>query len=105
MFKKSQGISLNMIVIAAIVIIVLVVVIAIFSGKMRFFEKGVRSCRSQGGHCSCWTEYGDDIDWKTPTTSCSNNPNECPEGYGPVEGTDCTADKITGNDLCCIKVY
>ncbi len=38
--KKAQGISMNIIIIAAIAIIVLVVIVAIFGGKARQFGKG-----------------------------------------------------------------
>ncbi len=101
MHKKSQGLSMNMIVVAAIVIIVLIVVIAIFSGKMTFFQKGVRSCTSQGGKCSCWSGTSDNPQWGT---TCGNNDEDCPEGWAPVEGTDCTTDDNKNNDICCVKV-
>lgn len=38
--KKSQGLSMNVIIIAAIAVIVLVVLVIIFSGKARQFGKG-----------------------------------------------------------------
>lgn len=50
--KKSQGLPINIIIIAAIALIVLVVVLAIFSGKIRFFSKSIAgTCQDQGGEC------------------------------------------------------
>ena len=39
--KKSQGLSLNVIIVAAIVLIVLVVLWSIFTGRMGGFSEGV----------------------------------------------------------------
>lgn len=39
--KKSQGISINTIIIAAIALIVLVILIAIFAGRMGIWGKGL----------------------------------------------------------------
>ena len=51
--KKSQGLSVNMIVIAAIALIVLIVVIAIFADKAGFFSRNVGgSCQDKGGKFS-----------------------------------------------------
>ncbi len=48
--KKGQGLSLNMIVIAAIALIVLIVVIWIFYGGSVSFVKG-STCSARGGVC------------------------------------------------------
>jgi len=55
MKKKAQGISVNVIIIAAIALIVLVVLVAVFTGRMGWFsellgqkEKGLK-CAEQGG--------------------------------------------------------
>ena len=42
--KKSQGISLTTVVIAALALIVLIVLILIFSGRMGLFQAGVNEC-------------------------------------------------------------
>jgi len=47
--KKAQGLSLEVIVVAALVLIVLVVLIIIFSGKMGNFVESVESCDQKGG--------------------------------------------------------
>ena len=66
--KKSQGLSLNVIVIAAIVLIVLVVIWFIFTGKMKSFSEetekcpgGVRSkipCDKEAGYASYPSKEG-----------------------------------------------
>ena len=43
--KKAQGLSLNVIIIAAVVLIVLIVLWSIFTGRMGVFTKGVVECR------------------------------------------------------------
>jgi len=105
---KKADLSLNMIVVAVLLIIVLVVMVAIFTGKMNLFQKGLKSCASQGGKCSCFNganpvNADGSINWITG--SCTDGKNQgCPDGWGGVEGTDCNSDKKDGNDLCCIKV-
>ena len=52
---RAQGISINTIIIAAIALIVLVVLVAIFTGRIGLFSKGigdVSTCNSLGGSCS-----------------------------------------------------
>jgi len=44
--KKAQGLSLNVIIIAAVVLIVLIVLWSIFTGRMGVFTKGVVECKS-----------------------------------------------------------
>jgi len=56
MFKKSQGISINTIIIAALALAVLVVLFIIFTGRFKIFSEGVKEssltcdsgCRSVG---------------------------------------------------------
>ena len=105
MFKRAD-LSLNVIIIAVIGLIVLIVVVAIFSGKMTIFQKGLKSCAGQGGKCSCFVAKSDGgLDrWDETSNPCPDNSRGCPENWGPLEGTDCNSDKKEGNDLCCIKV-
>lgn len=42
--KKSQGISLTTVVVAALALLVLIVLILIFSGRMGIFQSGVANC-------------------------------------------------------------
>lgn len=55
MYKKSQSISINTIIVAAIALAVLVVLFAIFTGRLGSFSKGVSeavtcesACKSAG---------------------------------------------------------
>ena len=59
-FKKSQGLPINIIIIAAIGLVVLVVVLAIFSGRMGILSKSIAgTCDEQGGKCltKCTSNY------------------------------------------------
>ena len=56
MNKKAQGISINVIIIAAIALIVLVVLVAVFTGRFGMFAGGVsktgdpnKACNAQDG--------------------------------------------------------
>ena len=48
--KKGQGLSLNVIIIAAIALIVLVVLVAIFTGRMGEWTAGIK--RTETKYCS-----------------------------------------------------
>jgi hypothetical protein len=52
MNKKAEGLSMNIIVVAAIALLVLVVIILIFTGRMSIFTQGVNACEPKG---SCLT--------------------------------------------------
>ncbi len=51
MNKKAQGLSMNIIIIAAIALIVLVVLAVIFIGKAKSFSGSVGDCKQKGGDC------------------------------------------------------
>ncbi len=56
--KKGQGLSMNVVVIAAVAVIVLVVLVAIFTGQMGGFTEGLEGtteCESIGG-TQCYDE-------------------------------------------------
>ena len=66
--KKAQGISMNVIIIAALALIVLVVLLVIFTGRMGIFGKGLNTCKG-----SCVTraeECGDKA--AIPTDNCND---------------------------------
>jgi len=78
--KKAQGLSLNVVIIAAIAIIVLVVLIYIFSSRIRGFADQTdsstaqveeRFCWKSGGTCATRDASGDVVcaDGKNPDTS------------------------------------
>ncbi len=49
--RKAQGLSINTIIIAIICLIVLVVIIAIFTGRMGSFSKGVEETATCENSC------------------------------------------------------
>ena len=52
MNKRGQGISINVIIIAAIALLVLVVLSVVFMGRMGTLSSGTADCRNQGGVCA-----------------------------------------------------
>lgn len=49
--KKAQGISINVIIIAAIALLVLVVLSIIFVGRLGIFGEKAAACETVGGTC------------------------------------------------------
>lgn len=56
--KKAQGIEINVIIIAAIALIVLVVLIAIFTGRLSIFTKGMSDAQAKAEQTALKFEYG-----------------------------------------------
>ena len=67
--KKSEGLSLSVVVIAAVALIVLVVLVLIFSGKLELFNAGVKTCPP--GSEEMTREQLEDID--VPDGMCPGN--------------------------------
>ncbi len=59
MNKKAQGLSMNMIILAAIALIVLIVLVVIFYGKAKSFSASAEDCVQKGGKCTPKTESCD----------------------------------------------
>ncbi len=78
MAKKAQGISMNVIIIAAIALLVLVILSVIFIGRMGGWGEKVGGCATQGGTC---------YDGST-----------CPTGTTPFSA------KCEDNQVCCLPV-
>lgn len=51
MMKKAQGLSINVIIVAAIALIVLVILGVIFMGRMGLFAGQSADCEANGGNC------------------------------------------------------
>ena len=81
---KSQGISINVVIIAVLALVVLVVLTVIFTDKVKIFSEGLQSCAAKQGHCS---------DKCTDNEALIANAN-CPEGND---------DK--SKKLCCVAVF
>ena len=68
--KKAQGLSLNVVIIAALVLIVLVVLVVIFSGRTALFSKGTAEVQEQYSGQKC----------EIPGTGRVCAANSCPPG-------------------------
>ena len=86
--KKGQGMSMNVIIIAALALIVLVVLGVIFMGKTASFRKQTDTCSANAGTC---------ID-KIP--GCNTESYE-KEILGVCFGAHGKADT---NKVCCVRV-
>ncbi len=82
MNKKAQGMSMNVIIIAAIALLVLVILSVIFIGRMGGFGKATKDCETQGGECM--------------PAPCSQH-----EGYMTLPGLSCGEDTT---NVCCAKL-
>jgi hypothetical protein len=51
MMKKAQGLSVNVIIVAALALIVLVILGVVFMGRMGLFGGQVSDCEANGGQC------------------------------------------------------
>lgn len=67
--RKAQGISMNVIIIAALALLVLVVLSIIFVGRMGTWSGQVSDCENKGGKCfnDCATD-GAAAGYPTPFT-------------------------------------
>ena len=92
-FKKGQGISLDVIVIAAVVLIVMVVLITIFLGRAGQTGQELASCQNKGGTCI-----------PTDNGKCDENagwsrlPESCPPLPPPPQSTG-------QNQVCCVRGF
>ncbi|HLC60951.1 MAG TPA: hypothetical protein VJJ52_05995 [Candidatus Nanoarchaeia archaeon] len=84
--RRSQGMPVNVIIIAVLALIVLVVLTIIFTGRIRIFSSTLESCQAKQGQC----ETG---------PFCSSN-------KALVTGTNCpeTAQDKPNKKICCVQV-
>ncbi|MBR9676957.1 hypothetical protein GOV04_02355 [Candidatus Woesearchaeota archaeon] len=81
--KKAQGLSMNVIIVAALALIVLVVVTIIFTSNVRNANRGLNACESKGQGATC-----------RPT---------CEPSEVSVGAADCK-DRDEANNFCCLPV-
>lgn len=79
--KKAQGISVNVIIIAAIALLVLVILSVVYIGRMGEWGIQTKNCETQGGKCS---EKCGHVDYGT-----ENYPTAYPLWNCEVPGEDC----------------
>lgn len=98
MYKKSQGMSINVIIIVAICLIVLVVLIAIFTGRMGGFTRGVDTTATCGNACS---SLGMEIG--ASTTLSSSGCTSATANYRFIGGgTERYRDLVGTQECCCV---
>lgn len=93
--KKAQGISLNVIIIAALALIVLVVLVAIFTGRMGITIRGIESCADKNGVCALY-----DPEETNAAAVCLARADDRTIA---LPGTDCKAAGADDSATCCIK--
>ena len=74
MSKKAQGLSMNIIIIAAIALLVLVILAILFIGRTGIFAKGVDECKGQ-----CIEDDGSANPCASVGTYYKPNVGDCPE--------------------------
>lgn len=80
---KGQGISINMIIVAAVALIVLVVLSVIFLGRFGIFSSKTVDCETQGGSCvvgACPAGQKDYVVWVCPKTAAGASQACCIPG-------------------------
>lgn len=81
MNKKAQGISINVVIVAAIALLVLVVLSVIFIGRLGLFSSSVGECENKGGVCVLANENCPDdkpqpfTEWSCP--DLNEEPQKC----------------------------
>ena len=85
--KKAQGISMNVIIIAAIALLVLVVLSVIFLGRSADWGIQTADCENKGGKCAA------------AGVSCGEAGSTVEEYGTPYAGWKCSGEDAS----CCIK--
>lgn len=70
--KRGQGISINVIIVAAIALLVLVVLSVVFLGRFGSFTQQSADCENKGGNCvvgSCPSGTSTFTSWNCPDTT------------------------------------
>jgi hypothetical protein len=92
--KKAEGLTMNVIIIAALAIIVLLILVLIFTGQLKVFTGTLKSCTDMGGKC----ETGNDC----TTTAAGKQECRCPsESMVKLPNGDCGTNN---NNVCCKQI-
>jgi len=90
MRKKAQGLSLNVIIIAALALLVLVILAVIFMGRTGMFRRESGNCGAMGGSCSrtgCTGDYTREVGY------------DC-----DLDGDGTTGEGRAIDGVCCVSV-
>ena len=95
--KRGQGLSITTIVVAAIALIVLVVLVAIFTGRLGAFSKGVSETITCENSCKAFGLVKDDFSIYDDRNACESDDNTkryVPGAYADVsKGVCCCRQK------------
>jgi len=89
LFKKSQGMSINIIIIAIIALLVLLVLSYIFVGKISEVRKGIDSCEKAGGSCKA---------------ICGENEQRIGDKDCNNDGDKTVNEGALEDGICCIRI-
>jgi hypothetical protein len=81
--KKAQGISINVIVVAAIALLVLVVLSVVFLGRFGTFSQQSADCENKGGRCAV---------------------GACPSGTSEYPAFACPNTASGATQSCCLQI-
>ena len=96
--KRGQGLSITTIVVAAIALIVLVVLVAIFTGRLGAFSKGVSETITCENSCKA---FGMKFDYAGTRDQCESDSTK---RYVPGEYSDLARHNTGGSKVvCCCK--
>ena len=95
--KKSQGMSINVIIIVAICLIVLVVLIAVFTGRMGGFTRGVDTTATCNNACSSLGMEMSAVSTELAANGCTSTT----ENYRAIGGGRERYRDLVGTQQCC----
>jgi hypothetical protein len=100
MNKKAQGLSINVIIVAAIALVILVVLIAIFSGRIGLFGKGVEKTTT-GNMCveSCFATDQTEAPGVKVSVVGNIQAGGCQPNYHQVYGL---FQDLKEGEVCCV---
>lgn len=81
--KKSQGMPINVIIIAALAMIVFIVLVVLFTGRVGLLAKDLESCATKQGRCD----------------------KDCGPNGATVPAKCSDAEEKEGKKKCCITVF
>jgi len=82
--KKAQGMSINTVIIAAIALIVLVVLVAIFTGRIGMFSKGIGETSANCQELCIARGYPNGGSWVSGISLPESNTEKLPGIKGPT---------------------
>ncbi len=91
--KKAQGMSLNVIIIAAIALVIMVILIALVLNSGQGINVGVN-------HCESWQEGREWIDY-----ACVPQGELCPEGMTSNNPRSCSQSSSNNPLTCCTRLF